>query len=191
MTPQRIAPLDPPYDPAIQSAFDAIMPPGVPPLKLFRIVGRNPRVLQRMIAGGLLDRGSIALRQRELLILRSTALCGAEYEWGVHVAAFNGKAGFTPEQLADTCRERSDPALWTEDERVLIALADALHRQAGIDEALWVRLRARFRDDQIIECIMLCGLYHAVSYLVNGLRIELEDRAPRFQDIRHAPGPRG
>lgn len=177
MTRPRIAPLDPPYDPAVQSAFDAVMPPGVPPLKLFRTVGRNPRVLQRMIAGGLLDRGSIALRQRELLILRSTALCGAEYEWDVHVAAFNGKAGFAPEQLADTCREHADPALWTEDERALIALADALHRQAGIDDALWERLRESFREDQIIECIMLCGLYHAVSFLVNGLRIELEGRA--------------
>lgn len=177
MTQPRIAPLDPPYDPAVQSAFDAVMPPGVPPLKLFRIVGRNPRVLQRMIAGGLLDRGSIALRQRELLILRSTALCGAEYEWGVHVAAFNGKAGFTPEQLADTRREHADPALWAEDERALIALADALHRHAGIDDTLWHRLRERFREDQVIECIMLCGLYHAVSYLVNGLRIEREGHA--------------
>jgi hypothetical protein len=30
-------------------------------------------------------RCALSLRHRELLILRTTALCGAEYEWGVHV----------------------------------------------------------------------------------------------------------
>ena len=39
-----------------------------------------------MMAGSLLDRGSISMRNRELMILRICARCGAEYEWGVHVA---------------------------------------------------------------------------------------------------------
>ena len=68
----RIAPLDPPYPDDVQSAFDKLMR-GAPPLLLFRTVARNPRVLQRMMAGGLLDRGSIPLRSRELMILRTCA----------------------------------------------------------------------------------------------------------------------
>ena len=83
----RIAPIEPPYPADIQAEFDKIMR-GAPPLLLFRTVARNPRVLQRLLAGGLLDKGSIPLRIRELMILRTCALCGAEYEWGVHVAAF-------------------------------------------------------------------------------------------------------
>lgn len=39
----RIAPLDPPYAPEVQAAFDAVMR-GAPPLALFRTLGRNPRV---------------------------------------------------------------------------------------------------------------------------------------------------
>ena len=109
MSHSRVQPLQPPYATEIQAAFDRVMPPGMPPLKLFRSMAHNPRVLQRMLAGGLLDRGSIELRERELLILRTTALCGAEYEWGVHVAAFAGKAGFSAEQIADTCSGRTDP----------------------------------------------------------------------------------
>lgn len=180
MSMPRIAPLNPPYDPAIQAAFDQVMPPGVPPLKLFRSMARNPRVLQRMMAGGLLDRGSIGLRERELLILRTTARCGAEYEWGVHVAAFNGKAGFSPEQLADSCRPRPDPALWNEPEQALLALADSLHGTAQVDDALWARLGEHYSEEQLIECLMLVGLYHAVSFVVNGLRVEHEAHAPRF-----------
>src|SRR5712692_11673573 len=91
MLAPRIAPIDPPYPSDIQAEFDKLMR-GAPPLLLFRTVARNPRVLQRMMAGSLLDRGSISLRSRELMILRTCARCGAEYEWGVHIASFGAKA---------------------------------------------------------------------------------------------------
>ncbi|HEY0975688.1 MAG TPA: carboxymuconolactone decarboxylase family protein [Solimonas sp.] len=175
----RIAPLDPPYTASIQAAFDVAMR-GAPPLTLFRVAGRNPRVLQRMMAGGLLDRGSVSIRQRELMILRSTARCGAEYEWGVHVAAFAGKAPWTPEELKASVHGDTDAVCWSAQDRLVIRLADALHEHHDIDEALWGELRANFAEDQIIELIMLAGLYHAVSYLVNGLRIPHEAFAPRF-----------
>ena len=81
-------------EPAIEAALEKIMPPGAPPLALFTTLARNPRVFQRFMSGGLLDRGSIALREREIVIARATARCGAEYEWGVHVAFFGARVGF-------------------------------------------------------------------------------------------------
>src|ERR1043165_5501998 len=113
----RIAPLQPPYDPALQADFDKVMR-GLPPLTLFRTVGRNPRVLSRMIAGGLLDKGSISLRLRELVILRTTALCGAEYEWGVHVAAYGAKAQWKPEELRSTVHGNAKDAGWNREEQL-------------------------------------------------------------------------
>ena len=175
----RITPLEPPYAPDIQAAFDVVMR-GAPPLTLFRTVGRNPRVLQRMMAGGLLDRGSVSIRHRELTILRTTARCGAEYEWGVHVAAFAGKAPWTPEELRASVQGDATAACWSAEDRLVIRLADALHQHHDVDDALWAELAAAFGEDQLIELIMLAGLYHAVSYLVNGLRIPLERFAPRF-----------
>jgi hypothetical protein len=77
----RIAPLNPPYTPDIQAAFDAIMPAGVDPLLLFRTLAVNTRVYERFRAGGLLDRGLLTLRQREIVIDRTCALNGCEYEW--------------------------------------------------------------------------------------------------------------
>ena len=176
----RIQPMQPPYAADVQATFERVMPPGVPQLKLFRSLAHNPRVLQRLIAGGLLDRGSIGLRERELLILRTTARCGAEYEWGVHVAAFNDKAGFSPEQLADTCAVTSNRVLWSPAEQALLALADSLHGSSTVDDDLWQRLSAQFEPDQLIECLLLVGFYHAVSFAVNGLRVEHEADAPRF-----------
>jgi alkylhydroperoxidase family enzyme len=175
----RIAPLQPPYPPEVQADFDRIMR-GAPPLAIFRTVARNPRVLSRLIAGGLLDPGSITLRQRELVILRSCALCGAEYEWGVHAAVYGAKAGLTPLEIAATGCGRAAASTWSADEQLLLRLCEALHGSANVDDALWAELRAAFREDQLIELVMLCGLYHAVSFVVNALRIEREPFAPRF-----------
>jgi hypothetical protein len=46
----RVAPLNPPYTPDIQAAFDAIMPAGVDPLVLFRTLAVNARVIERAAA---------------------------------------------------------------------------------------------------------------------------------------------
>ncbi len=175
----RIAPLELPYAPDVQTAFDVVMR-GAPPLMLFRTVGRNPRVLQRMMAGGLLDRGSVSIRHRELTILRTTARCGAEYEWGVHVAAFAAQAPWTSDERHASVHGDATAACWSDEDRLVIRLADALHQHHDVDDALWAELAAAFAEEQLIELIMLAGLYHAVSYLVNGLRIPLEDGASRF-----------
>lgn len=179
MSAPRIAPASPPYPPAMQASFDTLMR-GAPPLLLFRTVAQNPRVLERMMAGGLLDKGSISIRQRELMILRITALCGAEYEWGVHVAAFGAKAQWTPEQIRATRLGDSDAPCWPADEKLVLKLADSLFHTRTVDDALWAELRPVFADDQLIELVMLAGLYHAVSFLVNTTRVAHEGFAPRF-----------
>ena len=89
-------------------------------------------------------------------------------------------AGFTAAQIADTCRESIDPALWSPAEQALLALADSLHASASLDDALWQRLAEHFSEQQLIECLLLVGFYHAVSFVVNGLRVEREEYAPRF-----------
>src|SRR5215470_20101774 len=95
----RIAPREPPFPPAVQARLDAVMQ-GAPPLVLFTTLARNPRVFERFMAGGLLDKGSITLREREIVIDRTTARCGSEYEWGVHVVFFAEAAGLSPAAIA-------------------------------------------------------------------------------------------
>lgn len=106
------------------------MPEGVPPLNIFRAVGNNQRVLERMVKGGLLDKGSITLAQRELVILRASANCKAEYEWGVHVAAFARKAEFSKEQIAATCDSGASSELWSNEQLAVIHMVDELHQSA-------------------------------------------------------------
>ena len=88
----RIDPASPPFTDRVAEDLEKLMPPGMEPIRLFRVLARNPRLLRRVRRGGLLDPGSVSLRQRELMILRTTARCRGEYEWGVHVGFFGGAA---------------------------------------------------------------------------------------------------
>lgn len=181
MTNGRIAPAAPPYAPDIGDAFTRIMPPGVEPLLLFRTMARSPRVLQRMFAGNLLDRGTIALRERELMILRICARCGAEYEWGVHVTMFGQRAGFSGAEIAATLAGTAGAGQWNEREETILRLADELHDGAGISEKLWQELSAHFSSEQILELIALAGYYHTISFMANGLKLDCEHYAARFK----------
>jgi hypothetical protein len=128
----RIAPLNPPYAPEVQAAFDKIMPAGVDPLVLFRTLAVNGRVYQRFNAGGLLDRGLLTLRQREIVIDRTCGLNRCEYEWGVHIAFFAAKVKLTPRQIEATAG--GGDADWAPDEQVLIEACEELAesgQQAG------------------------------------------------------------
>src|SRR6266851_3617486 len=89
----RIAPLEPPYAPEIGEQFDRIMR-GAPPLMLFRVIAGNARAWEKFRAGSLLDRGPLSLREREIVIDRTCARTGCEYEWGVHIAAFAAAAHY-------------------------------------------------------------------------------------------------
>src|SRR5215471_20691552 len=103
----RILPASAPFEPEIARTLDSVMQ-GRPPLLLFTTLARNPRVFQRFMAGGLLDKGSIGLREREIMIDRTTARCGSEYEWGVHVTFFAAKAELTQDQIRATARSGAD-----------------------------------------------------------------------------------
>jgi alkylhydroperoxidase family enzyme len=175
----RIAPLDPPYAPEIQGQFDRIMR-GAPPLMLFRVIAGNVRAWEKFRAGSLLDPGPLSLREREIVIDRTGALTGCEYEWGVHVAMFAGPAGLTDEQVRATVLGKADASCWSAAEQALIATVDALHARATLSDAEFKTLSAHYDEAKIFEIILLCGFYRTVSYLANGLDLPLEATAARF-----------
>ncbi len=183
----RIAPAEPPYPTAIADSLERIMPPGLEPLVLFRTMAKSPRVFGKMFAGGLLDKGPLSLRQREIVIDRTTARLGCEYEWGVHVALFAGKVGFGETEIAATVAGSSDAACWTVEEQALLALVDDLVDRRTITDTSWSALTAHFDEPQILEAIALVGYYHTISFLCRGLSLPVEAWSARFPD----PAPAG
>jgi alkylhydroperoxidase family enzyme len=175
----RIRPLDPPYSSEVQQSFDMIMK-GKDPLILFRTIAVSERAWAKFRAGSLLDLGPLALRDREIVINRTTALANCEYEWGVHVAVFADHAKLMEEQIIATRNAKSDAPCWSDAERALIAAVDALHHSATLDRAQFDRLRDYYDDAQILEILMLCGFYRTVAYVANALDLPLESKGVRF-----------
>jgi alkylhydroperoxidase family enzyme len=175
---ERIVPLEPPYPAEVAEDLTKLMPPGMPPIALFRTLAGNPRVLRRVRKGGLLDPGALSMREREIVILRTTALCGSEYEWGVHVTFFAAGARLTPAEIA--APGTGDAAVFPPEERALLEACDGLHRTSTVDDEVWARLAHGRRPDQLIEIVALAGQYHTISVLTRALGVPLEPAAARF-----------
>jgi alkylhydroperoxidase family enzyme len=176
----RIAPASPPYQPAIAAELQRIMPPGLEPLVLFRTLARSPRVFGKIFAGGYLDKGPFSLRQREILIDRTTARLGCEYEWGVHAALFGKRVGFGDVEQAALVHGPADAPCWAPDEQALIALVDDLVDHRTIRDATWQSASKHFDEAQLLEAIAIVGFYHTISFLCRGLDLPLESYGTRF-----------
>jgi alkylhydroperoxidase family enzyme len=176
----RIAPLQTPYPTAVQQDFERIMGGGRPPLVLFRTIATQERAWKKFTAAGLLDRGPLSLREREVVIDRACARNACEYEWGVHITAFAAHVKLTDEQVRATVLEDATATCWSEAEQVLIATVDALHERATLSDDEFASLAAHYKEAKILEIMMLCGFYRTVAYIANGLKLPLEETAARF-----------
>ena len=189
----RIAPLEAPFAPEIDASLRAMMPRNspLPPLALFRVLMHDPRLAEAMTAHGrfLLGRDcALDLHDRELVIDRVCARCGCEYEWGVHVTAYGARAGLSPAQLEATRTGDAGAPVWNEREALLVRLVDELHDTARVSDDLWAALAGHWTEPQLLELLLLAGWYHAISFVGNGARVELEEWAARFEPTAPQPG---
>lgn len=182
----RIPPLEPPYEDDVARELEALMP-GRPPIGLFRTLARNLPMSRAMRGWGgyVLGRHlTLTRRDREIVIDRTTARTGCEYEWGIHVQYFAARVGLTEAQVASLTHGGPGDACWTEErDRLLIEAADALHDRSDIDDALWSRLAAVFDEKQLMDVLLVAGWYHTISFVARGARVPLEPGAPTFASV--------
>ena len=120
----------------------------------------------------------------EIVIDRTTARCGCEYEWGVHVAFFANRVDLTPDQVASLTHGTSHDPCWDDErDRILIDIVDQLHDAADIDDALFARAATLLDHAELLDLFLLCGWYHAISFAANAARVPFEHVAPRFADV--------
>ncbi|MDX2234225.1 MAG: carboxymuconolactone decarboxylase family protein [Hyphomonadaceae bacterium] len=178
----RMSPAAAPFPSEVQAALDRTMPPGVAPLTLFTTLARDPRLFKKFFGGGLLDKGNLSMRQREIVIHRVTAQSGGRYEFCVHVAFFAGRVGLDDADVRALAYGPSDDPRWPAEERTLLALCDSLHATCDVDDGLWSALRTHFSEEAVLELIMLAGFYRTTSTLVTALRLAPEPFAPPYPE---------
>ena len=176
----RLSPVEPPFDDDTAEALERLGPP----LALFRLFARRPeraRAIQRWGRYYLSRRSALSLRHRELVIDRTTALLGAEYEWGIHVALFAAKTGLTEAQVASTAIGRPDDPCWTDDaDRTVLRTIDLLYETHDLPDEQWDALQAAVGEEAALDLLLVCGWYHAISLVARVIRLPLEPGTPAF-----------
>ncbi|GAB3137848.1 carboxymuconolactone decarboxylase family protein [Amycolatopsis stemonae] len=174
----RIAPLEPPFDAETASLLERLGPP----LRLFRVWARRPDLARGIAEWGryyFSRQSALTVRQRELVIDRTTALCGADYEWGVHIAVFAEKAGLGAEQVRSLATGSPADACWDAGDRAVLAAVDELHATSDLADGTWSALVAAAGEDGALDLLLVCGWYHAISFTVRALRLPLEPGTAR------------
>ena len=99
-TLSRIKPINAKLQEPLKSKMAKIFPTDKPSPNLYRGVARNESLFIDMIdmgfitPTGLMDRHTISPRIRELLILRTCAQAGNDYEFNLHVKTISEKWGW-------------------------------------------------------------------------------------------------
>ena len=155
---------------------------GGPTLNLYTTLARHPVFYRpRAIQSNYIRTGStLSGRVREMLILRTGWLCGAEYEWAQHVKSAR-RAGLTDDEIADIAhgpRARG----WEPIEAALLTAVDELHRDDTISDETWGVLSAAFDEPELIDVVITVAGYKMVSIALNSLGVQLEPGLPGFPE---------
>ncbi len=171
----RIAPLPPDErdDRTTELLRSLRFDPDADDMNLFTTLARHPRLLKRWSAFGglLLAGGTLPHRDREVLILRTAANTGADYEWGHHLP-LGRLAGMTDEEMAALAAH--DGIERPPGDELLVRAADELHADSVIGDDTWADLAEVYDEQQLIEVCMVVGQYHLVGFALNSLRVERE-----------------
>jgi alkylhydroperoxidase family enzyme len=151
---------------------------------------QHPRLYAPRASFGIYLRSETSLppATRELLILRTAFLVGAEYEWGHHVE-YARAAGLTSEEIARIARG-PDAAGWSEERRAVLRAVDELRREAFITERTWSLLAKRYNTRQLIEIVFTVGGYTMTGLAINSFGIQLEPGYPSFPDTKKGEASR-
>ncbi len=174
------------WPPEFAAAMDKMTAPGREPLALFTAVAQSPRAWDRFAGGSMAGKSPLSMREREIVIDRTAAKTGNEYEWGIHTKLLAGKAELTAEQVRSTVAGDADDGNWNAREAALIATVDALIDRRRLTQAEFDRVAAAFDTAQVLEIVQLTAFYQGIGLIVGALDLQPEAGMPRFPDTADA-----
>jgi alkylhydroperoxidase family enzyme len=115
---------------------------------------------------------SVPRRERELVILRTSWDCDADYDWAHHVPAAQ-RAGLSDEEILRISKGPT-AAGWSRSDALLLQATDELHRNQRITEATWSALAEHYNEQQMMDLVFTVGQYTMVSMFLNSAQVQLE-----------------
>ena len=157
-------------DEALVQRWDSLSARG-PVLNVFRLFLVNPDV--ELNAFRVWRASGLALRARELVILRCAYAKQSTYEWHQHVRiALN--EGIAAAEI-DAVREWRDAACFNESERALLAYVDELAASPRPRDAVFAAFAEGRTPAEILGVTALITLYFQLAHIMAALDLETEE----------------
>ena len=136
---------------------------------------RSPEVMNRARAMGdyLRYKSTLPPRLSEFVILMTARRWTQQYEWNAH-QPLALKGGLNPD-IVKAIAEGRRPEHMAEDEDVLYALGDELHRNQSVSDATYARAVAKLGEQGVIDAIGITGYYTMLAMVLNTARTPLPD----------------
>jgi alkylhydroperoxidase family enzyme len=147
-------------------------------MRLFQTLAHNPRLLKRfnVMAGGLLTKGLLPARERELVILRTAFRCTSVYEFGQHTII--GLASGLRQDEIDRIVLPPEEAAFPSSDEALIRMVDELYDGNWVTDQTWLQLRDRWHEAELLELLMVAGFYWMLAGVLNSAGVEAEAEVP-------------
>ncbi len=149
---------------------------------MFRTVAHRPEIFQTMIAHfeAVLNTGTLPLRLKELVIVRTSQLNNCEYCLASH-SRIAKKLGWSEDQLLhlEEYAKRDD---FTVAEKVALRLAELMTRnERSLTDEEWQEIRDVYSEGEIVEVMAAIGLFNYFNRFNNLLGMEAT--APAAQHV--------
>jgi 4-carboxymuconolactone decarboxylase len=109
-------------------------------------------------------------REREILIIRTSELCGERYE-AIHHVHIGRTLGLADEEIRSAA---TDGALLSPFEQALVRASNELVANYCISDATWATLAERYTTEQLMEVVFVVANYSLMAMVTNSFGIKPE-----------------
>ena len=132
---------------------------------------RHPDLAQAFLGFNrhLLFASTLPPRTRELLILRTAAICGSEFERVQH-EVIGRREGLDDDEIARTF-EGPDAAGWSPADAALMRATDELLSTWTVSDSTWAHLATALDDRQLMDLVFTVGSYALLAAAFNAFGV--------------------
>jgi alkylhydroperoxidase family enzyme len=152
-------------------------------------LARHPELTRGFLAFNrhLLFGSSLPARTRELLVLRTAAICDSAFERVQHEVIAR-REGLDDDEIARV-RDGADAGGWSAEDAALLRATDELLSEWCVSDATWAALRATLDDEQCMDVVFTVGCYAILAMALNSFGVVPDTSGPAPAERWRAGGP--
>ena len=146
-------------------------------IKPLDTLARHPDLAKAFLAFNrhLLYESTLSPRTRELLILRTAAICGNPFERTAHERMAR-REGIDDETIARTAIGPDAPG-WTKEDGALMRATDELLSDWTVSDATWKELAVVLDEHQLMDAVFTVGAYALLAMGFNSFGVGPDEKS--------------